>query len=354
MDAQQNQLYEQILSGKNRQLQVMAAQGVVPLPPEVLIPLQVALTRSPDAQISGFAVEAMASLDPTVGVSYVNEYAGERELRYLGAHCGNEQIVEAVLRRPNVPRGVLIDLAPGLPPELQEVLIHRQDAILEQPEILPALEQNPELSNYVKRRIWEYREHLLPKDKVPHKDPDEIRAESESVTDEELDEAIAEIKARARAAAAEGDGEAEEGEALEVDDKRHLTDAEIRSLPVPMRMKLARNANKQVRQLLIRDTNSMVAVTVITGNSIPDSEIEQIANSRRVCDEVIREIPKNREWIRKYAIAKALVKNPKTPLDVATKLVPRMSVRDLRDLAKDRNIPDAIRQMSLRLYQAKR
>ena len=157
-----------------------------------------------------------------------------------------------------------------------------------------------------------------------------------------------------RRMAADVGSESQDGEALEVDEKRQLTDAEIRSLPVPMRMKLARNANKQVRQLLIRDTNAMVAVTVITGNSIPDSEIEQIANSRTVCDEVIREIPKNREWIRKYTIARALVKNPKTPLDIATKLVPRMSVRDLRDLAKDRNIPDAIRQMSLRLYQAKR
>ncbi|MDA8018395.1 MAG: hypothetical protein MPN21_13220 [Thermoanaerobaculia bacterium] len=351
MDEQQNRLYEQILSGKNRQLQVMAAQGVVPLPPEVLIPLQVALTRSPDTQISGFAEETVATLETNVGVTYVNEHAGERELLYLGAHAQSHEIVEAVLRRPDVPRGVLIDLASVLPPELQEVLVHRQDAILEEPDILPALEQNPELSNYTKRRIWEYREHLLPKDKVPRKDPAEIEAESEAITDEELDEAIAEIRARA---AAEGNGDASDEEAIAVDDERQLTDAEIRGLPVPMRMKLARNATKQVRLLLVRDTNAQVAVTVITGNSIPDSEVEQIANSRSVCDEVIRQIPKKREWIRKYSIARALVKNPKTPLDVATKLVPRMSVRDLRELAKDRNIPDAIRQMSLRLYQTKR
>lgn len=349
MDPQQNQLYEQILSGTNRQLQVMAAQGLVPLPPETLIPLQVALCASPDAEISGFAVTAMASLEPGIGVTFVQERAGERELRYLGLHAENEEIVEAVLRRPDVPRGVLMDLAPGLPPELQEILIHRQDAILDQPEILPALEQNPELTNYVKRRIWEYREHLLPAEKVPRKDPAEIQAESEAISEEELDEAIAEIKAKSKE---EAGGEGEEEVAL--DETRRLTDVQIRSLPVPMRMKLARNANKQVRQLLIRDTNSQVAVTVITGNSLPDSEIEQIASSRTVCDEVIREIPKKREWIQKYTIAKALVKNPKTPLHIATRLVPRMSVRDLRDLAKDRNIPDAIRQMSLRLYQNKR
>jgi len=326
----------------------MAAQGVVPLPPEILIPLQVALCDSPDAQISGFAVQAMAGLDAGIGVTFVRDQAGERELRYLGLHAENEEIVEAVLRRPDVPRGVLMDLAPNLPPELQEVLIHRQDAILDQPEILPALEQNPELTNYVKRRIWEYREHLLPAEKVPRKDPAEIEAESEAITEEELDEAIAEIKAKTQEEGADGEEE------VELDGKRRLTDVQIRSLPVPMRMKLARNANKQVRQLLIRDTNSQVAVTVITGNSMPDAEIEQIAASRTVCDEVIREIPKRREWIQKYTIAKALVKNPKTPLHIATKLVPRMSVRDLRGLAKDRNVPDAVRQLALRLYQNKR
>ena len=36
-----------------------------------------------------------------------------------------------------------------------------------EPEILVALEKNPALTNYAKRRIWEYREHLLPKEKVP-------------------------------------------------------------------------------------------------------------------------------------------------------------------------------------------
>lgn len=348
MDTQQEKLLQQILSGENRQLQVMAAQGVVPLPPERLIPIQIALAGSPDEQIAGFARQAMADLAPSVGVPYVEESAGERELRYLGLHAENDKIVEAVIRRSDVPRGVLVDLAPSLEPGLQEVLVHRQDAILEQPDILVALEQNADLSSYAKRRIWEYREHLLPKDKVPPKDDDEIREEAEAVTDDEMDEAIEEVKERSAASGQEP------GAPIEIDDVRQLSESEIRALPVPLRMKLARNANRQVRQLLIRDSNSMVAVEVITGNNIPDSEVEQIANNRSVCEEVIREIPRKREWIRKYSIAKALVKNPKTPMDIATRLVPRMSVRDLRELSRDRNIPDAVRQMAGRLYQAKR
>ncbi|MEM8929523.1 MAG: hypothetical protein AAGE94_00005, partial [Acidobacteriota bacterium] len=139
-----------------------------------------------------------------------------------------------------------------------------------------------------------------------------------------------------------------------LDEEKDLTENDIRQLPVPMRIKFARNASRQLRNFLIRDANAQVAVTVITANSIPDSEVEMIANSRNVCEEVLAEIPKNREWIRKYPIAKALVKNPKTRLPDALRLVPRMAVRDLRDLAKDKNVSDGVRQMSLRLYQARR
>jgi hypothetical protein len=47
------------------------------------------------------------------------------------------------------------------------------------------------------------------------------------------------------------------------------------------------------------------------------------------------------------------VKNPKTPLPISLKLVNRMAVKDLRDLSRDKNVPDAVRSTSLRLYRIK-
>ena len=73
-------------------------------------------------------------------------------------------LIEAILRRRDVPRAVLLAASPAaLPPDLQEVLLLRQDAIVEEPAILEALEENPQLSTYTRRRIAEYREHLLPR-----------------------------------------------------------------------------------------------------------------------------------------------------------------------------------------------
>ena len=336
----QASLLDQILSGTNRQLQVLAAQGLVPLPPEELVPIQVALAEGPDPEIAGKAHEALQSLEPRVAANFLAGPAGERELAYFGTHVQQPAMMETILQRRDVPRALLVQLAPTLTVALQEILVLRQDAIIEEPSILVGLERNPQLSSYTKRRIWEYREHLLPKDKVPPKKPEEILAEAESLTDEEIEEAIEE----AREKPAEGQAE----------DSTGLTDVQIRMLPIPVRIKMARGANRQVRTILIRDSNTQVALSVINGNSLPDQEIEQIAGSRAVVPEVLAEIPKRRNWIRKYAIAKALVKNPRTQLATSIGLVPRMTMRDLRDLSRDKNVPDGVRSVARRLFMAKR
>ncbi|MCP4656499.1 MAG: hypothetical protein GY856_13890, partial [bacterium] len=46
--------------------------------------------------------------------------------------------------------------------------------------------------------------------------------------------------------------------------------------------------------------------------------------------------------------------NPRTHLPIALKYVTRLSMRDLRDLARDKNVADGVRTRALRLYQAKR
>ncbi len=336
----QTNLLDQILSGSNRQLQVLAAQGLVPLPPEDLIPIQIALTESPDGEVASQARGALETLEPRLATDFLSHHAGERELAYFGRNVRNPVLIEAVIRRPDVPRQLLVEIAPHLPQEVQEALVLRQDAILEEPEILWALEANPQLTSYAKRRIWEYREHLLPKEKVPPKSEEEIEAEVEALTEEEIEEAFDEVRERPP------DGM--------VDEASGLSAGQLRLLPVPVRVKIARNADRQLRNILVRDQNSQVALSVLRNNTLNDQEVELIASSRNVVDEVLAEIPRRREWIRKYSIAKALVKNPRTQLATAIGLVPRMTLRDLRNLARDRNVPDGVRTTARRLYHAKR
>ena len=103
----------------------------------------------------------------------------------------------------------------------------------------------------------------------------------------------------------------------------------------------------------MRDSNTQVALSALLSNNLPEQEVEQISNSRAVAEEILDAIARKREWVSRYSVAKALVKNPKTPLPISLKLVNRMAVKDLRDLSRDKNVPDAVRSSSLRLYRIK-
>jgi hypothetical protein len=330
-------LLEQVRSGANRQLQILAAGGLLPLPLEQLIPLQVDFARGGDPELSGRAAESLRQLDPHVAALFLERAASERELTFF-AHSSNQfQVLETIVRRRDVPRRLLAELARRVSPDLQEILVLRQDAIVEEPAILDALEGNPELTPYAQRRITEYRQHLLPQSSRG-------AARAAALAVEEMEEAELQVAlAHARALPAEG----------EVEQKTGLSEGQIRMLPVPARLKLSRGASRVLRHILLRDPSPAVAVSVLVNNSCSDQEIEQVAGNRSVVEEVLAEIAKRREWMSKYLIVKALIQNPRTPIATSVRLVPRLSVRDMRYISRDRNLPDAVRSTALRLYRIK-
>ncbi|HEX5761414.1 MAG TPA: hypothetical protein VF121_19685 [Thermoanaerobaculia bacterium] len=330
----QGSLVERVRAGGDRQLQRLAAAGLLPLPPEELIPLQVALARGEDAELAGAAAGALARLEPRLAASFLAEAADADTLAWFAESAADSQVLEAVVRRRDVPRPLLAALAPRVPPELQEVLLLRQDAIVELPAILEGLEENPRLTPYARRRIAEYREHLLPPPAAP----------------------------AAPAAAPDGGAEAGGGDAAELEEEAAasplavegttgLTEWQIRSLPVPSRLKLARGASRALRKILIRDSNPLVALAVLEHNVLTEQEVAQIAHNRLVPDEVLEEIGRRRQWVAKYPIVRALVHNPRTPVPLSLRLLGRLNFRDLRDLSRNHNTPGPVRAAALRLYR---
>lgn len=337
MAESQGSLLEHVRAGANRQLQVLAASGLLPLPPEELIPLQVELARGVDPEISRSALESLRKIDPRIAAPFLERQADGEVLAFFAAESNHPLLIETILRRRDVPRLLLVALARRLPADLQEILILRQDAIIDEPAILDALESNPQVSGYTQRRITEYRDHLLPQSRRPAAAPAQV---PEEISEQELAAAVEQVR---QAAPAEGEVETETG----------LSEGQIRMLPVPARLKLARGAGRQLRTILLRDTNPQVAVTALLGNHLSDQEVEQAASSRAVPEEVLEAIAKKREWVSRYNIAKLLVQNPRTPLPISLKLVNRMSVRDLRGIGRDKNVADAVRSTALRLYRIK-
>jgi hypothetical protein len=328
-------LLGQIRSG-NRQFQLLAAEGVLPIPPEDLIPVQVDLAHGDDEEIAGLARQSLRSVDARLVRPFLETQAGPDALAFFAEESSHPLLLETIVRRRDVPRHVLVGLARRLPPDLQEVLLLRQDAIVEDPGILDALEENPQISSYTSRRIAEYREHLLPRQRsfAPfHFDVDEM-------DDAALE---AEIEA-AREQPPVGEFEPE---------RTKLTEGQIRGLSIPARLKLTRGAPRSLRNILMRDSNPQVAVSVITNNNLSEQEVEQTAGNRAVVEEVLAAIARRREWVNKYNVTRALVLNPRAPLAMTIRLVSKLSVRDLKNIGRDRNIPDALRSTALRLYRIK-
>jgi len=62
-----------------------------------------------------------------------------------------------------------------------------------------------------------------------------------------------------------------------------------------------------------------------------------------VSEDVLRIIAMNRSWLKNYGVVLGLVKNPKTPPALSMQLLPRITERDMKMVAVDRNVPEALR-----------
>jgi hypothetical protein len=129
---------------------------------------------------------------------------------------------------------------------------------------------------------------------------------------------------------------------------------QILTMGVAEKIKLAFTGNKEARDILVRDSNKLVSVAVVKSPKIQEAEIEAIAKSRSVAEEVLRTIGTSKEWLKSYSIKVNLCNNSKTPIPIASKLVPQLRDGDLAKLAKSKNVSAVVSTIARRLVQAKK
>jgi len=117
---------------------------------------------------------------------------------------------------------------------------------------------------------------------------------------------------------------------------------EIMALSIGQRLKLALKGNRDARSILIHDANPMIQRFVLRNPRLTEEEALQFAKNRNLDSEVMVIIGKRKEWARNNNIRLALVTNPKTPLALALRFVSTLSEREVRALAKNRNVPAAV------------
>jgi hypothetical protein len=117
----------------------------------------------------------------------------------------------------------------------------------------------------------------------------------------------------------------------------------IASLTVAQRIGLAMKGSREERAILIRDSNKLVSVAVLSSPKMTEPEIEAVAKMGSISEEILRMIANNRAWTKRYGIVVALAKNPKTPVAISMNLLARLTEKDIRAISTSRNVPEPLR-----------
>jgi hypothetical protein len=242
----------------------------------------------------------------------------------------NGQELQQVLSNPATPQSILEFAARHLAPKREDVL----DALLQNPSLPEALH-----------------EHILSGlAAVANAAPEPASPPASAAGPAPADSATsAPQPSPAPAGGAAGEGAPDEDK----EKKRETLLEKIGRMSAVEKIKLALTGNQESRLVLIRDSNKVVSRAVLQSPKVSDGEVEAYASMKNVSEEILRLIATNRGFMKNYNVARALLNNPRSPIDILLRLVNRMNERDLKGLSLNKNIAETIRSMAFKLIKQK-
>src|SRR5512139_3198380 len=339
-------------------LRGMGAKGLVPaVAPVDLCTLLYVLSFDPDAGIAETAHKTAAGLpDKIWSVALRAEGTKPQVLDWMAERlAGADAALELVLLNPATADETVARLAPTVSQKLADIVRQNELRLLRHDDIIRGLCQNPNaLASSVDGACdFCVRNGLtlldVPRLVEAHKRVHGVDPAAAAAPAETAAALIAEYSEEL----AREQGDAGVPPSPEAGQKRLTITQRVARMSVAEKIKLATLGNKEARTLLLRDSNKLVSMAAATSPRISDGEILGLANSRTVNADVLRYIYSAREFLKVYAIKTSLVKNPKVPLPTALKLMFTLQEKDIKELARDRNLPQTI-QAQAKSYLAKR
>jgi hypothetical protein len=327
-----------------REARLMAARGALPLPPLELATVLFVLHHDPDPEVKDTARVSLESLPEGVCEPVLTGAAHPALLAHLThAFRDNEERLEKIALNPATDDTTIAFLAAQPFKQIVDIISNNQERMLRAPEIVDALGANPLTGRAVIDRILSF---LGVQTEAPEAEAEEELSESEA---EAALRAILgdELGQFARELIAESD---EEIDLAEVEKNLY---ALIQKMSVFQKIKLGRMGNREARSLLIRDRNKIVAMATVTSPKITDNEAVSIAQSRNVCDDVLRAVSNNREWTKNYQVKLALTTNPRCPQAAALRFINYLQDKDLRQMMRSKDVPSAISTHARRILMKK-
>jgi len=337
-------LLSSIENGKaERRILEFAARGFIPLPPGELVRAVGSILAMGDPELVPLAEETYKTFDHAALISAVasDGIRGE-QLDQIARRTEEAKVLEPLIRHRAVPDATLAWLAERIPANLQDILVVNQVRLLAAPVIVEKLFENPNLSTDIRRRADEFVEEFFLK---KEREEDARRAIEATLGPQAKP---ADQKPQEQRTAQDED----EGPPLSEDEKQSLF-AKLSTMGIVQKVRLAWRGTKEERMFLVRDRNRLVSTAVLKSPKTREADAETIANMKSVSEDVLRGIAFRKEWMRKPGILRAIVLNPRSPIDITLQLVPKLSQKDQKTLAGDRNVPEGVRATARRIVMAR-
>lgn len=365
-----------------------ASKGALPLPAAEMLEVLVYLTQNPvfaqDAKMT------LAGFDPVSTVECVASPSAPAEvLGYFWAEQNRRPILmPALIENPAIAEELLMEMAATAPREIVSMLLASPRA-RSSPAVIEALGTNHRLTPQELRELKGEAAAEEPTAEAVEADPESEAAHRAWVEAHATDVAAEEGKAFELTGADEDEnaakpdqgGEQEapvaedvaaepqatvtsqtlavaalaaQGRTAPSEEEKKLTILQrITGMSVAERVKTAFIGNKEERMILIRDNARVVQNAVLSSPKVTDPEVETFASAKNVHENVLREIARNRRYMKNYAVQRNLVNNPKTPVEISLTLVRNLMVYDLKSLQRSRNVSETIRNIAQKLYREK-
>ncbi|MEE4254204.1 MAG: hypothetical protein V2I50_09235 [Desulfuromusa sp.] len=318
-------------------VRLAAARGALPMAGHNLVTVLFVFYHGENQELREEALSTLKTLpaqillgalnQPTLHPSIIDLIV---KLRYQDA-----VVMQSALQHRMIGIKSLLFLAENSSGDVLDMLSHN-DEILRKTEVLrTAIINNIHADKVTKQRLG-WVEPTPEPEREPEPEP-ETTVEAQAETD---------------VGESSGDDDTADEEDLEEEDLPKYQ--QLQEMSVADKIKMALTGDKEWRTLLIRESNKQVNTAVLKNPRITEGEVITIAKNRSSSDELIRIILLNRDWVKLYDMKKALVVHPRTPLQTAMRYMTFLSEKDVRDLAKSREVGQAIVNNARRMLMTKK
>ena len=304
--------------GAPRDAQLAAARGALPLVGKDLLTVLFFLCRSNDAEIKKSAVKTLRELPATILSPLCKDESLHPQLLELMARArmADGDLMGAVIMHPVVTVKTLLYLAQNAGADVLERLAGHQNMLYENPEIVEAIIANPAAEKALKFKMgWQAPE------KITKQKPPQEASEGDRETDKD------------------GRSQSEIEDLMEEADREGMSKYQIAmDLTVSEKIKMGLTGDKEWRSIMMKQSNKLIQGAVMKNPRISDGEVLMVAKAKTSSDDLIRIILLNKDWVKNYEIKKALLAHPKTPPPKALRFVSFLTMKDLKELAKSKQL----------------